>query len=910
VFEVQGNGMTSPVVGQSVTIGDSVVTAVFDGGFFLQTPDARADSPAALTSNGIRVVTAGMPSYTGGAPVTVGDRATVSGTVVEVDGETRLQMSSASRHSSGQPLPGATEFSLQSGRPRSDFSNLYCFDNLSNFECYEGMRVSLPDAMVVAGNLATTGANYGPVHISPYGRRSMREKGVRMDDTLSPDNLAAGIWDSNPEVLRMDTARLGALAANTPLVGGARFSATGILTVVDGAYTFWPTEIDVDAATNVLPVSAGIAETAGSLRIGSFDLGRLCDANPGNSSEPCRSPEPGAAAVELQINRLADYIVEALGAPEVLAVQQVESQALLDALAAEASARAAGATNYTGLIGGGSDPRGLKLGFLIRTDKITVVSHENRLTGATHDGRTLHPMPPLLFEGSFNDGSDIHRFRVLNLHIDERDGVDSGDTALAERRFQQALSIAGLIQALQTDGDAVAAPVVVAGKLNDWTRTDGYADVHALLIGHYYDPENLIKLVVDNPVTPVLTSILDLLPLDQQVTTRTMVSFGATQGEANRTIPATVGFDHILLTHDARRTTTEYGVARANADAPEILSLSGSGAVGSSPYDGVLIRLYPGCLTDAASNQDGDGWCDLFDNCPTVANDDQADLNGNGIGDACEPEGDLSLALSATPNPAEPGQSVTVTATVAHVSGEPVQTPTLTVQLPRRFALQAVSAGPWSCNSVPPGTKEAELVCTMSQLGAGSAVLQATGVTDTDLPTGAILAVSGNVAPTDTDPTNNSASTDIAITAAETDLRLILDHPSLSTTVGANLPFTIILNNLGQRIADDTVVRVPRPAGTEFSVIDADAGWSCNAAGSATTALECSRATFAAGSQSNVRFTLTVLPSVGTSFPVSAEIDSATPDPDPSNNSRSVTFVVGDGDPTADRIFRDGFEGG
>jgi hypothetical protein len=33
---------------------------------------------------------------------------------------------------------------------------------------------------------------------------------------------------------------------------------------------------------------------------------------------------------------------------------------------------------------------------------------------------------------------------------------------------------------------------------------------------------------------------------------------------------------------------------------------------------------------------DGDGVPDETDNCPTVSNPDQADSNGNGIGDACD----------------------------------------------------------------------------------------------------------------------------------------------------------------------------------------------------------------------------------------------------------------------------------
>ena len=46
------------------------------------------------------------------------------------------------------------------------------------------------------------------------------------------------------------------------------------------------------------------------------------------------------------------------------------------------------------------------------------------------------------------------------------------------------------------------------------------------------------------------------------------------------------------------------------------------------------VRYYPlGRLDDG----DGDGFPTCLDNCPTTANPDQADSNGNGFGDACEP---------------------------------------------------------------------------------------------------------------------------------------------------------------------------------------------------------------------------------------------------------------------------------
>jgi hypothetical protein len=897
VFEVQGNGMASPLVGQSVTIPDSVVTAVFNGGFFLQTPDARGDEPTALTSNGIRVITSGMPTYADTSAVMVGDRATVQGTVLEQQGETRLQMSSATRNGVGGLMPAPVEFSLQSARPRADFSNLFCFNNLSNFECFEGMRVSLPDAMVVAGNVLGTG-DYGPVHVSPYGLRSLREKGVRFDDQLIQGvNEQAGVWDSNPEILRMEFDRLGALPPNTPLVGGARFSATGILTVVDGSYTFWPTQITVDAATNALPVSAGVAETATSFRVGTFDLGALC------SNAACATAVPLASDTD----RLAAYITEALGSPEVLAVQHVETQAALDALANAATNLAPPGANYAGYIGSGGAANGLRLGFLVRTDKISSIVVSNQLAG-----NPLHPKPPLLLQASFASGGDTHTFRVLNVHVDPRDGIEN-DPALMERRFQQSLSIAQLIQSLQTPGPQIDNPLVVVGKLNDWTQADGYVDVHGMLTGRYFDPENKRNLGIpefDNPVSPVMTSIMKLLPQQEQISTMTFVNFGAVQGESTREIPAAVAFDHILLARDAQRTTTEYGVARANADAPEFLRFAGTGAVGSSPYDGLVIRMYPGCLDDSETNPDGDGWCSTFDNCPTVPNEDQTDVNGNGVGDACEAAADIALALTATPNPAEPAQTVTVNATISHISGDTVQNLVLTLELPRRFTVQSISsgAGAWTCGEIVPTSNGDMLECTRPSLASGTTTVSVVGVPDADLPTGATLRVSGSVTPVDANMANNTAELDIAITGIEADLALFMENPSPLATIGQQLPFGLTLNNLAGRTAQNVIVQMHRPPGTELTTITPNPAWTCDPAGASATQLLCTRGSNAVGDQTRIDFTLTVLPSAGTTFTVNPSISSSTPDPDASNNSKSVTFTVSDGSPEGDVIFHDGFE--
>lgn len=71
------------------------------------------------------------------------------------------------------------------------------------------------------------------------------------------------------------------------------------------------------------------------------------------------------------------------------------------------------------------------------------------------------------------------------------------------------------------------------------------------------------------------------------------------------------------------------------------------------------------CPNDADDDADGDSVCGDVDNCPSTANADQADTDGDGTGDACDdtPNGDLSVTAAASSATATGGDDVTLTAT-------------------------------------------------------------------------------------------------------------------------------------------------------------------------------------------------------------------------------------------------------
>ncbi|MGQ0801364.1 MAG: endonuclease/exonuclease/phosphatase family protein [Pseudomarimonas sp.] len=658
IFDLQGNGVCSPLVvpcniavetiGPVVRTSNNVITYVGGGGFFIQTPDARADA-SALTSNGLFVFASGVNVTDGDQPLAAGDVVEVIGEIVERFGYTQIRVSTARdgnnsivRTATGSALPAPIALGNTPARgvtaeiPSRDPAALSC--GASNFECFESMRVSMSNATVAVSNQRFSTDLYAEVYVSPFGERAQREKGARFGNTLQPENQAAGIWDGNPEIIEMDADFLIPANNGLELFGAARFSGEGVIGFDFGDYEFWPASLTVDASSNQLlrPVPVTTPE---ELTIGSFNAFRLCDATAGNTTVLCSSTagaEIDTARVTHQLGQVSAYIRQVLRSPDVVGLQEVENLAVLTQLATQIAGD--GGPIYSAHLSEGNDVGGIDVGYLINTSRVQVLSVTQRNANETWldpeaggAQAILHDRPPLQLLASFNGSGQPFVFVVINNHLRSRGGVDVSNAdgeRLRAKRFVQASSIAGIIQQVQATGPVPPPPLIVIGDMNSYQFTDAYVDSVGLLAGTYENAENTCapsngvtncKLPFGiNTVVPALVNAVDVLDFNDQYSYNFTESFGAVQGSAGREVATNQVLDHALFNQAAAPFVTGIAFGRGNVDSSRqrfrvcnytlrdlTLCPQGPGnwvPTGSSDHDGLVIVLAPPRAEDIFAN--------------------------------------------------------------------------------------------------------------------------------------------------------------------------------------------------------------------------------------------------------------------------------------------------------------------
>jgi predicted extracellular nuclease len=487
IHDVQGAAQQSPYVGKTVNAVPGVVTAVGSNGFWMQDPQADAD-PA--TSEGIFVFTGSAPTVAAGDAVTVTARVSEfrpGGATNANLTTTELGSATVTVTASGQPLPAATLVGPGGRVPPSsviendvtgsiETANVFdpAEDGIDFWESMEGMRVEIDDAQVVGPT-----NRFGETTVVPQG------SGVR----TSRGGIVARAGDFNPERVVVAQTLASVPAAN---VGDSYAGAmVGVLDYNFGNFFLLPTASPVLTSGGLTRETTRVTRDY-ELSVATFNVENLSPLDP-----------------QSKFDRLADYAVHNLAAPDVLTLEEIQDndgptddgvvaadqtlQKLVDAIAA------AGGPAYSWREidpvndqDGGQPGGNIRVAFLFRTDR--GLSFVDRPGGdsttatqvVTGDGGqpqlTLSPgridptntawdssRKPLAGEFKWQ-GRTV--FVIAN-HFDSKGGDDPlfgryqpPAQPTAVQRHQQATLVHDFVA--QIEGIDPGAAVVVLGDLNDF----------------------------------------------------------------------------------------------------------------------------------------------------------------------------------------------------------------------------------------------------------------------------------------------------------------------------------------------------------------------------------------------------------------------------------------------------------
>jgi len=551
----------SPYATQTVTTS-GIVIGVKSNGFYLEAKDADTNP---TSPEGILVYTGSTtkPSF-----IAVGNEVEVTGVVstypttsltpgTEIDGPQTFTLLSTNR-----PLPEPVKITAAMDSPSG---------GIFQFTRFEGMRVAIDSFTTTSGtdaslNEATeintsNGRFYGVV---TGVQRPFREPGISVTDTaFGPVPPGVPRWDSNPELLYLDSLVFGAppinLTSNTTL--------TGVVGVMD--FSFGSPEILIDAATRPT-VTGGMtvqpvpAQASNEFTVTSFNMERFyndkADADNPGSSAVTVTPE----AYQRRLTKASLAIRTILNTPDIIGTQEIENLAVLTDLAHKISddAVASGRPDplYTPYLFLANDGTAINTGFLVKSTRVNTLNVEQiglntTFTNSQGNQAILNDRTPLVLHAGIKRGGSAPDYPVTVISVHQRSLINVDDptstgATVRLKREAQAEFLAKLIQGYQAAGEHV----VTVGDYNSFEFSDGFVDVLGVTRGNPVPASEVVTPPVAGLANPPLVDLVTLLPADQR---QSYVETGSAQV-----------LDHVLVTSDLVPTNTRLVYAHIDSDFP------------------------------------------------------------------------------------------------------------------------------------------------------------------------------------------------------------------------------------------------------------------------------------------------------------------------------------------------------
>ncbi|MBI4893321.1 MAG: hypothetical protein HY821_22055 [Acidobacteria bacterium] len=577
ISQIQGPGTASPYAGQRV-MTSGVVTARSSTGFFLQDP-VPDDDPA--TSEGLFVFTSGAPP----ALAAVGNVVQVTGLVSEFrrssaanrPSVTELTQPSVTMLSSASPLPAPRLITAEDLKPGGGIAQLERFEGMR--VQFESITATSPTGGTVNEANATASTNGLFYAVITGTARPYREAGIPVGDP-DPELPSAAIprFDGNPEMFGVASNGLAGVPAVEVSTGAEMKQVTGVLHQDYGEYRFTPDSplrpeggMTVAAAPDRLP---------DELKIVSWNMERFFDT----VNDPAASDAVlSAVAFERRLSKASLAIRELLGAPDVLAVMEMENLSTLEALAARIGMDAVAAgqedPRYRACLFEGNDVGGIDVGFLY-SGRVMAEDCRQLHAGATYTDpgtgkqAVLHDRPPLELRGAVTaEGSDSpYRFTLLANHLRSLSGIDdpSDGNRVRVKRNAQAEDTSALLEERQGEN------TISVGDYNAFRWNDGYVDVMGTLTGNTA-PAGEVLVAGRSALSKAYFDLIDgVAPLDGY-----SYVFG---GNAQ-------SLDHVLVNARVGPRVRLYQPAHISADFPETLRSDGSRPERLSDHDPLVVYL-------------------------------------------------------------------------------------------------------------------------------------------------------------------------------------------------------------------------------------------------------------------------------------------------------------------------------
>lgn len=613
IHDIQGSGLTSPVVSEVRTI-EAIVVGDFQGstrlgGFFVQEEDADADADPG-TSEGLFVFQGAA-----GTDVQVGDKVRVTGTVTEFSNGTSslTELSSVTSVvvvSSGNPLPAASVVSF----PLATATSL---------EALEGMRVQVSTTLTVTdtNDLAPVG-RFGNVMLSSDGPGNAPGTDARLD-TYTQFNMpdVAGnaayqaqialrriVLDDGSDDTFVDPIALGRdgnplTATNTLRDGDTVANLTGILddrfgNANTGAYRIQPTgPVDFDA-TNARTAAPDVG---GSLRVASFNV--LNYFNGDGKGEGF--PTSRGADTLTEFTRQQAKIVSALHGlnADIVGLIEIELEKTdgygpLSAIASLVNAlnAVAGAGTYAYIDPGSADMGSdeIAVGFIYKPASVTPRGAAATLTSAFVD-----PDPD--FPGG-GDGFNSGQQRPSLAQTFEVNATGAVFTPVINHFKSKGSSAGGIGDSDIGDGQGLSngTRARAADTLVDWLKTDptGSGDADFLILG------DLNAYAMEDPLREIRSGADDTAGTDDDY-----ASLVGSAGYSYGFNAQWGSLDHALASAGLQSQVTGAADWHINADEPEVLdynvenktvaqqtTLFAPDAYRSSDHDPVVVGLNLGLV--------------------------------------------------------------------------------------------------------------------------------------------------------------------------------------------------------------------------------------------------------------------------------------------------------------------------